>query len=55
MIKIRQVKVPIQSDNKETHINKISKLLKINNNNIINYKISKKSIDARDKKNILYV
>ena len=55
MIKIRQVKIPITNDNKDAHINKISKLLNIDKDKIKNYEINKKSIDARDKKNILYV
>ena len=55
MIKIRQVKIPINSDNENTHINKISKLLKINPNSIKEYNIVRKSIDARDKNNILFV
>ena len=55
MIKIRQVKIPINKDNKDNHINKIAKLLNVSIDNIISYKITKKSIDARDKKNILYV
>jgi hypothetical protein len=55
MIKIRQVKIPINSNNENTHINKISKLLKINPNSIKGYSIVRKSIDARDKNNILFV
>ena len=55
MIKIRQVKIPIINDKEEVHINKITKLLNISKDKIINYKINKRSIDARDKKNILYV
>jgi len=55
MIKIRQVKIPITYDNKDVHLKKISKLLNINSNKIIEYKILRKSIDARNKNNILFV
>ena len=55
MIRVRQIKIPIINDNKDTIIKSISKKLKVNYNEIINYKINKKSIDARDKNNILYV
>ena len=52
MIRIRQVKIPIINDNSEYIEKKITKILKTKINN---YKIIKKSIDARDKNNILYV
>ena len=52
MIRVREIKVPIENDNNKYILKKLSKLLK---SEIINYKINKKSIDARDKKNILYV
>ena len=55
MIRIRQVKIPIINDSKEYITNKISKILRIDQSKINNYKIVKKSIDARDKNNILYV
>ena len=54
MIRIRQVKIPIDLDNKEYIKKKISKKLNIKEQEIIDYKIIKKSIDARDKNNILY-
>ncbi len=52
MIRVRQVKVLIEEDNL---LEKISKKLRINVSEIVNYKIVKKSIDARDKNNIYYV
>lgn len=55
MIRVRQIKVPITSDNKEFIIKKITSKLKIKSDEILEYKIVKKSIDAREKNNILYV
>ena len=55
MLRIREVKIPISLDNDEYIKKKISKLLNISKEEIIDYKILKKSIDARDKKNILYI
>ena len=53
MIRLRQVRVPI--DNEKDLKKKVSKLLKTKESNIKNIKCIKKSIDARDKNNILYV
>ena len=53
MIRLRQVRVPI--DNEIDLKKKVSKLLKTKESNIKNIKCIKKSIDARDKNNILYV
>ena len=50
MIRIRQVKVPIIDDNDMCIKKKISNKLNIDNSFINNYKIIKKSIDARKKK-----
>lgn len=52
MIRIRQVKLPIEEDNL---IPKIAKILKLKQSEIINIKIIKKSLDARDKNNLLFV
>lgn len=52
MLRIRQVKLPIEDTDYKT---KISKVLKVNINDIKNIKIVKKSIDARDKNNLLFV
>ncbi len=53
MIRIRQVKIPVKKDSEEYIKTKLKKILNISS--IVNYKIIKKSIDARDKNNILYV
>ena len=53
VIRIRQVKIPITCDNKEYISKKIASKLSVPFIN--NYKIIKKSIDARDKNNIFYV
>lgn len=53
MIRVRGIKLLIEDDNEENLLKKTCKKLKINSIN--NYKIVKKSIDARDKNNIYYV
>ena len=53
MIRVRQVKVPLEERN--FLLEKISRTLKINKENILNYKIVKESIDARKKDNILLI
>ena len=55
MIKVRQVKIPIDNNSNDSILYKISLKLKCRVNDILNYKISKLSIDARDKNNLLYV
>ena len=55
MFRIRQIKVPIESDNSSFIKEIISHKLRINSSDINDIKIIKKSIDARDKNNILYV
>lgn len=55
VIRVRQVKVPIGVDIKKEIISRISKKLKVASNLINDYKIIKKSIDARDKSNICFV
>ena len=55
MIRIRQVKIPIEKDQEEFILHKIGNYLKISSNQILDFSISKKSIDARDKKNILFI
>ena len=55
MIRVRQIKVPIREDNKETILLKIARKLNISEKDIIHYEISKKSIDAREKNNLLYI
>lgn len=53
MILVRNIKVPVLNYNDEEIVKKIKHKLKVKN--IDNFKILKKSIDARDKNNILYV
>lgn len=55
MIRIRQVKVSVDFDNKDVLIDKICSKVKCRKNYIIDYSIIKKSIDARDKSNLMYV
>ena len=55
MIRIRQVKIPISNDNNDHLKKKISHILKTKESDIKSFTIIKKSIDARDKNNILYV
>ena len=55
MLKVRQIKIPIDSNNKDYILKKISNKLKCNLNDICSYKITKLSIDARDKNNLLFV
>ena len=54
MIRIRQVDVKI-GGNEEEIIKKCAKKLRTNKENIKNYKIVKKSIDAREKENICFI
>ena len=54
MLRIRQIKLPINHNKHDLKL-KIAKKLKIKENEIINFKINKKSLDARDKKNLIYV
>ncbi len=55
MIRVRQVKINILEDKEELLISKVSKILKIKREDILDLKINKKAIDARDKNNIYYV
>ena len=55
MIKVRQVKIPIDNNSNDSILYKISLKLKCRVSDIIKFKISKLSIDARDKNNLLYV
>ncbi len=55
MIRVRQVKVDILNDKEEEWLDKISNKLHIKSNDIIEYVIRKKSIDARNKENVFYV
>ena len=55
MIKVRQIKISILKDTNEELINKICKKINIKQEDILEFKISKKSIDARTKEDIYYV
>ena len=55
MIRLRQIKINIDKDNKLEITKKIAKKLRINESCVLDYKISKRSIDARKKDNIEYV
>ena len=55
MIRIRNIKINIENDNREILNEKVSKILHINQNDIISLTINKKSLDARKKDNIFYV
>ena len=55
MIRIRQIKIPIDKDNLDNIKKEISKILKINIKDINNLTINKKSIDARYKPNIYFI
>ena len=52
MLRVREVKISVDNNTNE-HIK--SKLKSILNTNVIDYKIIKRSIDARDENNVLYV
>ena len=54
MLRIRQIKLPINHSERDLK-NKIAQKLKIQTKDIIKYKLNKKSVDARDKNNIMYV
>ncbi len=52
MLRVRNIKIGIDNNSKEHIISKVSKLL---DNKVLDYKIVKQSIDARDRNNMLYV
>ena len=54
MLRIRQIKLPIDHNENDLK-NKIAKKLKIKENDILNFKLNKQSIDAREKNNLMYV
>ena len=55
MIKVRQIKIKVEEDNKDNLLKAISKKIHINSSDIKDYKIIKKSIDARNKNEIFFV
>lgn len=55
MLRVRQIKISLQNDSNNFIRKQISKILKINEQDIIDYKINKKSLDARKKNDIHFV
>ncbi len=55
MIRVRQVKILVSLDSEEERISKVCSILGLNRDDILDLKINKKSIDARDKKEIFFV
>ena len=55
MILIRQIKIPVLENQEDGLKKKIARKLMIREEEILSYEIIKKSIDARDKKNLLFV
>ncbi len=55
MIRVRQIKINVLKDNLDAVINMALKKAHINKDDLISYNINKKSIDARDKNDVLYV
>ena len=55
MLRVRQIKVPVNLDNNDYLLDRISKKLKVKKTDIKDYIIIKKSIDARDKNNVFFV
>ncbi len=55
MIKVRQIKVDVKEDSDSKLKEKLLKKLNIEESHLIDFKIVKKSIDARDKSNVFYV
>lgn len=55
MIRVRQIKIPVDNDNTLELRKQIAKRLKINIKDISDIKISKKSLDARHKPELFYI
>ena len=55
MLRVRQIKVEVDRDNKENLIKAVSKKLKISSEDVLELLIHKQSIDARNKSSIFYV
>ncbi len=55
MIRIRQLKISIEDNQEEALKNKIAKLIHISKDEIVDLIITKKSLDARKKDNLIYV
>lgn len=55
MIRISQIKIPIKENTRDRIVSECCKRLRIKQNDIEDYKINKKSIDARKKPDLFYV
>ncbi len=55
MIRVREIRLSILNDTEDALINKLTKILNVKKEDIISFEIDKRSIDSRDKNNILYV
>lgn len=55
MIKVRQIKVEVLNDTEENRIKSLLKKTRLKKEDIINSKITKQSLDARDKNCIYYI
>ena len=55
MLRVRQIKVEVESDNEENLLKAICKKLRISKEDVVNFIIHKQSIDARNKECIYYV
>ena len=55
MIRLRQIKIPVLDDSPNSLYNKIIHILRVKKEDLNYYNIIRKSIDSRDKNNIMYV
>lgn len=55
MLRIRQIKIPVENSNDEVLLSKIAKTLHIKTSDITSFSIKKKSLDARKKDAIYYI
>lgn len=55
MIRIRQIKLPVEKDTLQALRKKISKKINCKESDILDIKLSKKSLDARNKPNLYYI
>ncbi len=55
MLRLDQLKIPINEDQEAALVRKASKLLRVNESDVKKLSILRRSIDARDKENIFYV
>ena len=55
MIKVRQIKIDVKKYSYDKLYNKVLKILGVKSSDVIGFKISKRSIDARDKSFVYYI